>query len=236
MYMNTKDFRKIFNTLLVCLEIILPITIIIIFRIYSFISTNYLWLLIVFGIGILEIIRRLFFGEYVISKEEIYLPMDVCLETIKEKISNNENYILKNSNISWCKIFVEKSLNNLEFVFIKSVCYDNSNGNDLDKLIKKYKNEINNDCKKFHKIYIIVECDNYYDSLYENIFNKIYLKPIYLNRMGFDNNLGSFVIPVIYDKSNNKLCFGSCKSYPSFFYNKKEEFISAIEYLIYENK
>lgn len=230
-----RELKKKFNTLFLCLEIIIVVLTILISKKYELLATYYL-LLSGIEIIILEILRYFIFGKYVIANEEIVLPIDSFTEKIKRKLTENENYSFKRVDSISADVFVEKSMKSLEFAFVKIENESMISEKNIDEIFDKYKTTVDKNSKKFYNIYIIFESENYNEQLYEKIFSKVYLKPIYYVKGGFSNDAGSFIIPIIYNKTDNKLCFGSCNTYPTFFHNKKEEFISFVEYIIYENE
>ncbi len=218
------NIKKILNTIIICCEIILIITLIILLLnnilLYS--------IFIVILIFIIKIFR--FFLNHKVCKEDIYLPNNFSICKLKDFFKKSDNYIYKKININ-TDMYIEKSVNSLEFIFVKKMNNSNLLKN-LDNIVNDYLDKINNNKNKFYNIYIIVEYEEDKDNLYENIFNILYIKPAFFNKSGYSNSIGSFIIPIIYETSSNKLLFGNCNSHTLFFTKKKESFISAIEFII----
>lgn len=225
--MNIKKIEKILNVIFICSEIML-IIILIILLLNDFLLYSILIGILIFFI---KILKNFLNNKYSVCREEIYLPGNISICELKDFFKKNENYIYQKTNMSDIDKYLEKSVKSIEFIFVKNINISNLSQK-FDSIVNYYLEKIKDNKNRFYNIYIIVECERDKDNLYENIFNKLYIKPAFFNRSGYSNTIGSFIIPVIYEINSNKLLFGNCNSHTLFFTKKKKNFISSIEFFI----
>lgn len=84
-----------------------------------------------------------------------------------------------------------------------------------------------NSNRKFY-VYLILLTNNSDDNIMNILSNNIYINPIISSSGRISDDIGNFIIPVVFDCKEKILCFGEFHKFLPFYKNKKNELIDII--------